>query len=494
MKTIVTIIASILFASFNISAQYSCSNAVAITSGYVSSSAITSPGTSTSSSESWVSTASTDGNTSSNGWTRPDVYLFKYTTGSIAGESFYFTINCDYNTDGEHSIGVWTGCSGSTLSSCVTSTYKFKNVVGVCAQNLTANTTYYIGVGKEWAYSGTSSSDIATRKLKFNVIEFSVETTLTAPSDECATASIVNVADPYTGSTRCSYSASTGSPSSCGSIENDSWMKFVAGSSIVVIDYGVSNCTGGYGVQLSVFSGSCSSLTFVSGSCINYASNNSTGTWTFTGLTVNNTYYIRTDGYAGDLCSYSFNPVSGVAILPIELSNFSTEAFDGSLNKIKWTTESEANSDYFELEKSTNGTEFTFVSKIIAQGNSSSKLNYFEFDESSSSLTTYYRLKMVDNNGHFFYSEIKSVTNLQTELISVYPNPSSTGIFNLNINSKDSFSEILIFSQEGKLIEQISKRLDQNTILDMSHLPAGSYTLKIANERTSETKRLLIID
>lgn len=480
MKTIVSIF--ICLSTLTLKAQFSCATAVNITNGFTSG-IFTSPGTSTSSTESWVSAVSTDGNTSNSGFTNPDVYTFQYTTGALAGESFYFTIECDYAVDGEHSIGVWTDCSGSTLSTCIASTYKFKNVVGICAKNLAANTTYYIGVGKEWASSSSSASGIASRKLKFKVIDFTVETSLTTPSDECNTAALINIAEPYSGSTRCSYTASASSPSACGmAIENDSWMRFTAGSSTVVIDYAVTNCTNGNGVQLSVFSGACGSLTLLAGSCVNYATNNSTGTWTFTGLTIGNTYFIRTDGYANDLCSYSFSPVSGVIILPIELSDFEVNALENGFNKLTWKTLSESNSDYITVEKSSNGIDFSPIETYKAAGNSNTTLSYLHLDKSVSGEVTYYRLKLVDRNGAFRYSEIKFIENKATADISIYPNPSSTGKFRVDLNHVENIEEIIVYSQLGIEIQRLTLEKGIQTELDLSSFANGIYVVKALGE------------
>ncbi|MGV3632496.1 MAG: T9SS type A sorting domain-containing protein [Bacteroidota bacterium] len=488
MKTLLSF--SFFFSYWCIQAQFSCATAISLADGYTSGT-ITTPGTSVSSTESWVATASTDGNTSANGFTRPDVYTFQYTTGATAGESIYFTIECDYMVDGEHSIGIWTGCSGTTLSGCITSTYKFDNVLGVCAKNLAANTTYYIGVGKEWASSANTVAGADSRKLKFKVVDFTVETSLTVPSDECATAALINVAEPYSGSTRCTYSASAGSPSSfpnsCGSIENDSWMKFTAGSATVVIDYSVSNCTNDYGVQLAVFSGSCASMSMLNGSCINYASNNSSGTWTFNGLTIGNTYYIRTDGYAGDLCSYAFNPVSGVVVLPVELSDFRAEALSSGYNKISWKTLSEHNSAYFLPEKSDNGEDFYALDEIKAAGESTSLIYYQILDKSEGPQTVYYRLKSVDRDGKFSYSDIRSLQNSLHREVAVYPNPSSTGHFQVDLNDFDNLQEIRVLNSLGMTV--FTQQTNHCTTLDLSFLTDGIYQVKLlGTNRVTEQK------
>lgn len=142
------------------------------------------------------------------------------------------------------------------------------------------------------------------------------------PANECANAPLIDLSQAFIGSTSCSYTASAGSPDVCGqSVDNDSWIQFIAGDTDVEIEFEVGDCGGDIeGIQLAVFSGNCGALTLVPGSCegpgLHGNNANSTASWDFTGMTVGNSYYIRIDGYAGQQCDYSFSPISGVVITP----------------------------------------------------------------------------------------------------------------------------------------------------------------------------------
>lgn len=146
------------------------------------------------------------------------------------------------------------------------------------------------------------------------------------PADECADAPMIDLSQPFAGSTSCAYTESTGSEAaaSCGTVENDSWITFQAAASDVELEFEVGTCSGSNtGVQLVVFSGSCgvncSGLTEIAGSCENPVSDpnaEETNTWSFSGLTPGDVYYVRIDGYAGQLCDYWFTPISGVVIIP----------------------------------------------------------------------------------------------------------------------------------------------------------------------------------
>lgn len=205
------------------------------------------------------------------------------------------------------------------------------NLNGATGANINDGTTTYqsnVGIGT-YIITGLSGSktiyveDVSNSSCNFNQAFTNCNICTDAPSlptNECASAPLIDLTQSFAGSTSCSYTASAGSPSGCGTIENDSWMTFIAASSNVEIEFQVGTCSSGFGIQLVVFSGSCGSLTQLAGSCVNPASDGynsgTTATWNFSGLTIGNTYYIRIDGYAGDLCDYWFTPISGVVITP----------------------------------------------------------------------------------------------------------------------------------------------------------------------------------
>ncbi|HNQ69080.1 MAG TPA: hypothetical protein PKN32_11930 [Bacteroidales bacterium] len=194
---------------------------------------------------------------------------------------------------------------------------------------LTGTTTHYSNVGTgSYTISGLTSGvtinvidhlDIHC-VLSMNVSMCDLCSGPNAPSDLCADAPLIDLSQPFEGSTDCSYTVGPTYPTeSCGiSLDNDSWMTFIAGSTDVEMDYTVGDCSPiNDGIQLTVFYGAnCGSLTELPGSCVNPTGENTTGTWNFSGLTIGQTYWIRIDGYAGDLCNYSFEPIGGVVITP----------------------------------------------------------------------------------------------------------------------------------------------------------------------------------
>ena len=495
MRSIVLII-SLMVITHSSFGQYSCGSAVPIASGYSTVSNITTPGTN--GIQDWVTSADVacgTASTSFGGFVNSDVHLFKYTTGSAAGETFYFTISYNEAVDGPHSIGVWDNCSGTVLSGCKTSTYKFNDAVGVCAQNLAANTTYYIGVSKEWA-------SLDGEYLKFKVLDFTVELSNTQPNDNCSSAPAIGLSNSFTGSTRCNYTASVGSPSVCGmSIENDSWVKFIPSATTVTINYTVSGCTNNSGVQLSVFKGNCSALTLVSGTCLNYAANNSTGTYTLTGLTIGQTYYLRADGYAGDLCSYTYNAISGVSTptsLPVDMKSFSANCLDG-LTRLNWQTASEHNTQYFGIERSEDGYLWDKVGTVSAAGNSNTEVDYNFEDEERISNQAYYRLKQVDQNGvEKQYGPVRSNCIRNKSNWRLQPNP-AIGEWAIQLESfeKNQKAIVSIVNETGAKIheEQFELLAGSNQInVSATHLRSGIYFVHLVfGSEVSSVQKLVIL-
>jgi hypothetical protein len=136
---------------------------------------------------------------------------------------------------------------------------------------------------------------------------------------------------------------------------------------------------------------------------------------------------------------------------------------------LSWKTTDEIDNNGFELEKSTNGTEFLIMTYLKAK---SAKNNEYSFTElNNNTKTTYYRLKHIDTNGKIGYSKIVSVEPAEKTILAS-PNP-STGLFTL----KDfpSNTKVEVISALGKTFSGTVNELHQ---VNISHLPAGIYYVK----------------
>ena len=148
--------------------------------------------------------------------------------------------------------------------------------------------------------------------------------------------------------------------------------------------------------------------------------------------------------------------------LPIELLYIRGEALDQS-NKITWASASEQNSSHFEVERSSDGITFEMIGIVAANGNTVTNQSYALLDEKPLQGIGYYRLKMVDLDDTFEYSNVVSVSfnNNNKEIqLSISPNP-ATDVVHFTI-SKDEINNAIIeiHSFTGQLIFQ--KRVNKN--------------------------------
>lgn len=137
-------------------------------------------------------------------------------------------------------------------------------------------------------------------------------------ADECVGAPLICDLNGYCGNTSGSYTSGNTSALGgfCGSIENNSWLSFVASSTSASLQFNSGGCQdNNSGIQAVLYASSnCTSFTEVS-NC--ESQGNGSGTFTITtnvNLVPGQTYYVMIDGFAGNVCSYTVTAQSGVAL------------------------------------------------------------------------------------------------------------------------------------------------------------------------------------
>jgi hypothetical protein len=186
------------------------------------------------------------------------------------------------------------------------------------------------------------------------------------------------------------------------------------------------------------------------------------------------------NGFENDnLKSFSF-AMDGT-FLPISLISFSS-LICGTAVLLEWQTASETNNDYFELQRSLDGTIWETFAKVKGAVNSNFVINYSYLDDKPLKGTSYYRLKQVDKNGNYTFSIVLSVKYrvIETKTIRIFPNPALNSI-TAEIGKNEEI-EIQIVSIQGlNVINNLNiKKNDDSTIfIDISNLETGTYILKI---------------
>lgn len=174
------------------------------------------------------------------------------------------------------------------------------------------------------------------------------------------------------------------------------------------------------------------------------------------------------------------------AALPIELRNF-TAAPRNRDHYLEWTTVYEHNSDHFLVEHSTDGIEFTALERIPAAGFSNVDLRYEHLHKDVADGVHYYRLREVDRDGSFSFSDIIRLEKKNDTTLEVHPNP-TTGPIDLVLPARSEDFLLELTDPTGK---SYPLPYLENDRLDLSFLPTGTYFLSITDGRISETIRLV---
>ncbi len=172
-------------------------------------------------------------------------------------------------------------------------------------------------------------------------------------------------------------------------------------------------------------------------------------------------------------------------ILPVELINFNAKVMNTNQVRLDWETVSEINNDYFIVERSKNSESWEEVVRANGAGNSSTTLFYNTIDDNPYVGISYYRLKQVDFDGEYSYSELRSVNidKLNDASISIYPNP-TRNIVTIKSSSLVKIKELRIYNNLGQDVTanvNFKKFNESHVLFDLVNLPRGIYTLKTNN-------------
>ncbi len=193
--------------------------------------------------------------------------------------------------------------------------------------------------------------------------------------------------------------------------------------------------------------------------------------------------------FPGDIWSVSVSslleeliplPVTGVVL------NAALNGNDVSLN---WKTQTEINSKQFEIERSTDGINFSQIAVKQAAGNTVSEVQYSQIDPNMSSSVYYYRLRMVDIDGKFTYSNVVVVRKSGgVKGVRTFPNPVASQV-NLEFSNAKGNYEVSVFSQNGQQVIT-QKASINNTVqyvtIDRKNLSSGSYFVRVKNTENGE--------
>ena len=185
--------------------------------------------------------------------------------------------------------------------------------------------------------------------------------------------------------------------------------------------------------------------------------------------------------------------------LPVTLVSFTAEAVNNQYIELNWVTASEINNSGFQIERSIDGTNYQSIGWVEGHGTSTVTNDYMYSDLTAiPGIVYYYRLKQVDVDGNFAYSNIASASLTGDKgftLTGLYPNPATSQvsigvISNVSANATVKLTDIL---GRDVLTQDWTLSVGYNTnVFDVSSMAAGTYVVTIQSGNAKATKHLVI--
>ena len=179
--------------------------------------------------------------------------------------------------------------------------------------------------------------------------------------------------------------------------------------------------------------------------------------------------------------------------LPVELMSFEA-TLNVDVVDITWTTASEIDNDYFLVQRSQDGFNWETIEQVDGANNSSIAIDYSAQDREPLMGLSYYRLKQVDNNGAFEYSDIRVVSNgnffVSQQMLVL--SSESGGQQNIVIYFSESVTgptEIAVISMDGRIVatQTINLQDEKWVVLTIGQvLSSGIYAVK-ANKKIEKS-------
>jgi len=191
--------------------------------------------------------------------------------------------------------------------------------------------------------------------------------------------------------------------------------------------------------------------------------------------------------------SYSYPFAVCNFTLPVELTEFTGKAVNKT-SLLKWTSVSEINLNLYELQRSRDGVNFSAIAIAFSKGSQKNEYDYI--DNHPYDGINYYRLKMIDIDGTFSYSNIVTVRfgEVKSGNVVIAPNPVKTSI-NLQMTGlQQGIYKIEVTNAIGQI--QLTKKItvleyhQKETMQCPSGMTPGIYWLSVYDEKNNRVKSI----
>lgn len=175
--------------------------------------------------------------------------------------------------------------------------------------------------------------------------------------------------------------------------------------------------------------------------------------------------------------------------LPLELISFEANSLDEKTVSLTWKTFNENQVSHFEIQKSLDSKNWITLGKTTAKGFSTTPQSYHFTDLSPQQGSNLYRLKIVENNAEFVYSQVRIVDfdKIISDIVQIFPNP-VRDILQVNLHTTTpNTTHLRILNEDGKeVFAKENPAFANNSLeLELSDLPKGVYLMNLTTKHES---------
>lgn len=186
---------------------------------------------------------------------------------------------------------------------------------------------------------------------------------------------------------------------------------------------------------------------------------------------------------------FSFN-----SILPVNFVSFNVSKVNNSSIAINWSTSDEVNNSHFEIQRSTDGVNWSSIAIVVPFEDASIAHLYKYQDKFSFNGAIYYRIRQVDFDGKSTYSNVKMIGDAKPDMqAQIYVSASKTVTIDLE-NSTEGNVTIRLISMNGMVVnKKITNQAGQKISLNAYNALSGAYVVQVTDSKGKFTSKKILL-
>ncbi|MEO6327838.1 MAG: T9SS type A sorting domain-containing protein [Ginsengibacter sp.] len=206
----------------------------------------------------------------------------------------------------------------------------------------------------------------------------------------------------------------------------------------------------------------------------------------------NNLYAVGYGQYPGNLGVVARYLFAESGPLPVSILDFEAHLQNKSV-LLQWKIATEKNLTNFVIERGADGNRFLPIRNLSAAGVSTLPKNFSTSDEQPLQGINFYRLKMIDVDGKFTYSNTIAVKINADNTLRIFPNPAKRILFATATATNNEVAVIRIVDQSGRKLKEMHVALKGKTSfsIDITNLISGVYNLILCKKEKTEVQTFI---